>query len=344
MARNTFYSWPVSDHDITKLFADVSDARRQLSAFLASMQPSSPIYECASAFDNNICRADSIAELAVLSCGLTHMRWSFNNTIRQKAKDELVKDGELAGESDTRLSRLIFRNSYLNLAKLFKSPLNPDHRKNCGDYASRQIALWASIHPEMADGIHAVLASQITLAWTAFETLAGDLWEVFLNIRPRLGFMALDAWPVSDDRTEIQRKREAKIEIPRWLLEEPDFVALQCLGTVARQQQQWGFQKLNNIISAYGLVFGRDQSLMGILQDDRLRVVSAIRNVIVHKAGKADQQFIDQVGSDPDLRELDKGDPVPITNDRATKLLEAVCENGQKLLIFASDWLDTNPT
>lgn len=33
-------------------------------------------------------------------------------------------------------------------------------------------------------GLRAILVSQLTGMWTAFETLAGDLWEMALNVHP----------------------------------------------------------------------------------------------------------------------------------------------------------------
>lgn len=52
------------------------------------------------------------------------------------------------------------------------------------DAGLEELSLWIRVHPEVPLGIEAVLAAQVTLALTAFETLSKDLWKAAVKAKP----------------------------------------------------------------------------------------------------------------------------------------------------------------
>jgi hypothetical protein len=129
--------------------------------------------------------------------------------------------------------------------------------------------------------IDGIMASMVIGAWTAFETLAGDLWENALNTSPKLGIRALDAEPSpNDDEATTQAKRKRKITFPARLLYKYHFSIKHRMGTILREK--WKFTRRKEADEAYTKVFGETP----IFRDQNLRWLSALRNVLVGSGGE----------------------------------------------------------
>src|SRR5438045_2739662 len=73
-------------------------------------------------------------------------------------------------------------------------------------------------------GIESLFSGSVISSWTAFETLAADLWVACLNCRPRLGVIALNAEPdANDDEDKAEAKRRIKYDVPVFKLREWNF-------------------------------------------------------------------------------------------------------------------------
>src|SRR5262249_11862997 len=139
------------------------------------------------------------------------------------------------------------------------------------------------------------MSAMIIGSWTAFETLAGDLWEDCLNARPRLGIVALGAEPDSkDDEAKLEQKKRIKYNLPVWLLREFGYDLTRRMGTLLRGK--WDFASRNSAADAYSKVF-KDQMLDQLFADDNLKWLAATRNAIVHNGSIADSEFTTLVKS-----------------------------------------------
>jgi hypothetical protein len=142
--------------------------------------------------------------------------------------------------------------------------------------------------------LEGLLSSMILGAWTAFETFAGDLWEAALNARPEeLAKLSGRRGHRSDSGGEQATK---DIDLNR--LAQNKFDVSKTMGTLLRER--FNFQILEGIRDAYECAFGQYcENARKALFDDSLRHLSAVRNLLVHKAGKIDHKFKDDTKTSP---------------------------------------------
>jgi hypothetical protein len=174
-----------------------------------------------------------------------------------------------------------------------------------------------------------ILFSVVVESWTAFETLAADLWYVAL-----------------DHGSEEWRKRSGlKYDKPRVSDSEPP--ASIDLDTIADPQKNYGsflrdtekvsFQKLSNIVSAYKTTFGKDEIKNLFEKYSYIFALSAVRNVITHKAGVADRKYVDAVKPFPELNGVAQGTSMRIDGEIVRKLRKAAIIVGNELVLFVDE-------
>jgi hypothetical protein len=125
----------------------------------------------------------------------------------------------------------------------------------------------------------ALMSTQLIMAWTAFETLAGDLWEAAVNCHPQT-LATLDSKSATADA-----KGEGK-SLPMFFLERYHYDLREKMGTILKEHR-CNFQKLDGIIKAYRLAFPKmcEVSAEDFWANRDVKSLSATRNVIVHRAG-----------------------------------------------------------
>src|SRR5688572_9107867 len=144
-------------------------------------------------------------------------------------------------------------------ASTFGSGILPPHPGLSEEMSGAEsIEMFAGWDRHTAEGMKALMGAVILGMWTAFETLAADLWVECLNARPRLGFIALDADPSpEDDDATLDRKRNAKCPVPVWLFRDRSLDLNKSMGTILREQRRWDFGRRDRAADAYLKVFGR---------------------------------------------------------------------------------------
>jgi hypothetical protein len=196
----------------------------------------------------------------------------------------------------------------------------------------------SQLTPWVMTGTEVLYASVLIGAWTAFEVLAGDLWVETVNRFPLLGVRALDAEPLPDD-TDTQREMRAKKKIQfvaqRFL--DPDFDPKGKVGDALRELFPMG--SFGKIITGYVAIF-RDDGANKIIRDKSIRSLSAVRNALVHNAGKADEDFLPLVKNDDRFSGIKVGDPIKLDGAVTAALLESVRTQGYKLIKFVDGWCD----
>lgn len=194
-------------------------------------------------------------------------------------------------------------------------------------------------------GMQAMLASLVVLNWTTFETLAADLWVACVNARPRLGFSALDVETLASDTPErAVEKRNKRLQFPVWLLERWDYNLKDHMGELLKEMGKWDFANRYDVSKAYKKIFGKQgQCLEGLFDDDSLRHLVATRNIIVHKAGRADAEFTALVQGHPELSKIKEGEVIDLNGAVCGGLIAAGYRCGVQLLKFVDDWMVANP-
>jgi hypothetical protein len=177
--------------------------------------------------------------------------------------------------------------------------------------------------------MEAIMFSVVIESWMAFETLAADLW-----------FMALDYGPAEwRNRTLLKSSKfkkgddsEAPIDIDPHKMSDVG----KKFGSALREADKISFQKLRLISFWYKTAFGRE---IGKLFEEvkYISALSAVRNVIIHKAAKADATYVNAVRCFPELKTVDAGKLIQLDGDIIRELQNASILLGSKLVLYVDD-------
>jgi hypothetical protein len=208
---------------------------------------------------------------------------------------------------------------------------------------------------ELQRGFEAILIGQITGVWTAFETLAGDLWEVALNMRPH-GLAEMKGKPkhrisklagvgAGSGESAIQREdsKSNRDGVSLSLQEinkisKGDYDLSARMGTLLRNENN--FTRLEGIRKAYSeAFFEHANKIDASLSDRSLDALNIVRNVFVHRAGRADKEYSSRAKSFPILPQLENGDRLPINGGLVGQLIGPVMKKSMELLEAVDSWL-----
>jgi hypothetical protein len=116
------------------------------------------------------------------------------------------------------------------------------------------------------------------------------------------------------------------------------------MGTILRNSAKWNFQRLQGIQEAYERTFTNSESeIKRIFGAQGLRWLSAVRNLLVHRAGRADQQFCWQMKDHARLKELPPDGIIQFDAPMVKELVAAAADSGIALVEFVNRWLTANP-
>lgn len=219
-----------------------------------------------------------------------------------------------------------------------------------------------SIIPRLANdikvfeiAIDAFLAAVIVNSWTAFETLAGDLWVSAINAHPhglsrlagkekRISFQA----GVQKEPSESGGRRdEDDKKIPLNRIHDVTlgtFDLSSKMGDLLKGRVR--FTSLWEIRRAYSLAFSDKidkkvtEAVDAALADNALDSLSLVRNVIVHKSGIADEEYDNERKRLPAVPQVDKGQPISSDGDIVRCLVEPAARCSLSLLETIDAWLD----
>lgn len=108
-----------------------------------------------------------------------------------------------------------------------------------------------------------------------------------------------------------------------------------------------GFRSRKTIRETYAAFFKNDTAIEKALQDQFLDAVALFRNVKVHKAGIADDDFIDGIAAinvvAPPKRGLKVGDKIEIDGSIVRALVAAAIKPGERLAKAVDDWIAHHP-
>jgi hypothetical protein len=191
--------------------------------------------------------------------------------------------------------------------------------------------------------IDSICSSMVINAWTAFEVLAEDLWVQCLNARPRLGFIAMDAEPeTNDDPATLEKKRRVEFKYPADLLRIPGFDPMKQMGTVL--SNKWGFDRTDGAKEAYLKAFKNCASeIKSIFEHPELRYLAKVRNVYVHNGGKADKEFVQSVREHPRLSAFQENQIIELDGTLVVELVSASIRRSKALIAFVDKWIKNNP-
>lgn len=172
--------------------------------------------------------------------------------------------------------------------------------------------------PAMQVGTSALYATMIIGVWSAFETLAGDMWISALLSRPQLaGLIPLD-------RPSLEKHVRSKMS---------------------------GLQgKKDGIVNQYTATFADHvPPLLARPDFSNLFVVVAIRNRLVHSAGIVTGDFVtaatdhSRAFSDFGLSSLAVGNTIQMTGNLVHRCINTTVNAAMQLMYFVDEWFADHP-
>jgi hypothetical protein len=193
----------------------------------------------------------------------------------------------------------------------------------------------SSQSPEFNDGPEAWMASQIIATWTAFESMAEDLWEAALNIKPKT-LATLAGRNQSIKAKPGDEPKRIKLD---WLYRY-DFNLSQHMGTIFLEDNRYQFDRLDGIRQAYTDAFSVDsESIIEIINGKSLDASSLIRNNLVHNGGIIDSEYLRRSSVLPIEARGSLGAPILIDGELVANINGPVIKAGHDLVVAVDDWL-----
>jgi len=203
------------------------------------------------------------------------------------------------------------------------------------------------------------MRSSLVACWTAFETLATDLWTDALNECPIFAYNAAKPTktrkprgksrgkPEADDDPAIDNDAGKTVTVEQLKLH--NFDLRKRMGTVLRAGRKFNFNRLDGIKGAYSASFGDDANRIFLAKSHlRLTVLEGLRNVFVHNAGKVDAKFLGRVRDEPAaygaLAAIPFGEPIPVDGEMVREFCELPVSVCVGLLDLADRRIASNNT
>jgi hypothetical protein len=197
-----------------------------------------------------------------------------------------------------------------------------------------------SVKQNVHEMFHTLMTAQVILMWTAFESLAGDLWEDAVNAHPKT--LAVGCSKLPDPKQNKGNKSPGKM-IQIHELDLRGYDVSKAMGTILRERRD--FDKLSRIIETYGYTFPHPAKVNdeSFWKNADLRAVCAIRNLLVHSAGIVDGDFIQQRGTDLRLAHYKDGDKLRLEGDVVYELVMGLLSFCNELIRDVDGWIASNP-
>ena len=177
-------------------------------------------------------------------------------------------------------------------------------------------------------GLEAMANAAVASLWTAYECTCRDAWVVALNSRTLdLGQKVLAALEGEQSDADLSRRA-----VSVGLLARYGFDLRQHLGSVLAPK--FDFSAVSGIRTAYRAAFGRDSAVAAAVDSPLLRNLEALRHLIVHSAGRVDEEYKRRSGSPAAI-----GSRVEISKIELAEYLKAVTTAGSTVLTVVDEWL-----
>jgi hypothetical protein len=188
--------------------------------------------------------------------------------------------------------------------------------------------------PNMRETMDATYEAVVLQSWTAFETLATDLWVSGVDN---------EKTSVVVDRLVVASRRLLKPDdnIRPETVRAIGINAKTHYGSFLRAVKMVSFQTLGDIKRFYAIAFGEKfLDLFDTTDNGYIQVLAAFRNAVAHNSGRADGQFIQQVAPFREFSGYKDKDPIKMDGALVLRLRNVVVELG-RLLIETMDKLVT---
>ncbi|HET9136017.1 MAG TPA: hypothetical protein VFO76_05215, partial [Candidatus Kapabacteria bacterium] len=172
-------------------------------------------------------------------------------------------------------------------------------------------------HAIIKDGYIKSLSSNLNATWSAFETLASDLWATAINKNPNT-FAIQVAYSSQNEQSTGSRS----VDITELAQYKFDVKAM--MGTILKKK--FKFTDPLKIQSAYATMLPKKTDT-SFLENSDLVLLAGVRHILLHKAGIIDEQFVAFTKST-----LPIGTAFPVDEAIMYQSINAVIETSRVLL------------
>ena len=207
--------------------------------------------------------------------------------------------------------------------------------------------------PEYTRGLEAWLSAFVVGTWTAFETLAGDLWEAALNLHPhkladlkgsqKRIIRKVGGKPESTPQRELTARAEEGKVVALQYLQKYNYDLSSKMGTALKDR--FRFDTLESLRIAYAAAFCQDYDRIDdLLANKEIDALALIRNLLVHKGGVADQRYLDRASGLPNCPVADLWNPLHLDGEIVADVVSPVVRCGRDLIDAVDTWVAKHST
>lgn len=165
---------------------------------------------------------------------------------------------------------------------------NPEMAKEMASQVEKQLASIVAKSPDVPASLKALLSVATSALWTAFECLCSDVWVACVNSRPREVIdSVLSQLVVRGDRDDVGLTGK---QISVKLLAKHHFDLRACMGEILKEK--FDFSSVQGAQKAFEVTFPVSLRVSDIFCNQTLRILEQTRNVIVHRAGIVDEEYV----------------------------------------------------
>ena len=213
--------------------------------------------------------------------------------------------------------------------------------------SSNDVAAIASkVKDRTPQHMNALGGMMVIASWAIFESLSEDLWEAALNFHPKtLGQLAGKIRSDKSREENPQRKpTDAKNRFSFDDLQRNGFDVSSQIGTILKRKDNVSFRSLYDIRASYHQAFSvNHKSVDEVLDDSGLQHAAAVRNLLIHKSGVVDKEFLEQVAGIPDVPPCKPDETYPLTGEGSAKLTDHCRVCACWLINAVHAWITNHP-
>lgn len=280
----------------------------------------------------SIQRSFDLAEVTLTGA----MNTELENSDQHPRRDEIAE-----------LAQRIFRHDHEEKYKAVGTPQWEHFVVAALEQGTQPVEMIAGAGAPASQGLEAMLSSCVTGMWTAFETMAGDLWEAALNLHPQ-GLAELKGrrkrlLKGSDDLGSSGDEEDDAAGIKSVPLHEimrHGYKIENQMGSVLRTRRR--FDHLAGIREAYALAFhNKADEIDTLLKYDGLDALNAVRNLLVHRSGIVDRTY-ERKTKFLQIPTASIGSEIFLDGEIVKDMMTAIVICSFKLIVAVDDWIAAN--
>lgn len=282
-------------------------------------------------FNVNIGRVRSFAIFPATMAAHSHLHQLAQDQAMLKVVGSLTYHGSNFPAAKVHAERMKIGRSKAGVKTVSGRTLILSGASNVDDFARE--------NDEAYTAVRALLSSLVIGCWTAFESLAVDLWTAALNEGPKTLSANVISRPVSSTRADGlappggQEKTISLSDLTQF-----GYDLNSVMGDILRKRKKVDFQSLENTKNAYRAAFG-DSFEFTTSSFRELKLIESLRNLYAHRGGVVDTAFQNQTENFPECASAQLGREFPIDGPLCARIIEQTIRHSRWVVEYVDNAL-----